>query len=185
MWNGQKKTGKSLSSNVAIHLPQLEILRISTSSLWVEEIVEFPYVLSIKQLELFVSIHDGFDLVKIIAPLLRACPCLQKLNVVMPYPLDCERRVTEDPPQYIHTQLEEVYISGFFGSWNHIDFAVYLLKSAVLLKRIIIDSRSKLYSRSGQSASGNSNIWSAEVRKLISNQLQGRNMSGNTEVIIR
>lgn len=102
----------------------------------------------------------------------------------MPYPLDCERRVTEEPPQYIHTQLEEVYISGFFGSWNHIDFAVYLLKSAVMLKRIIIDSRSKLYSRSGQSASGNSNVWSAEVWKLISNQLQGRNMSGNTEVII-
>lgn len=54
-----------------------------------------------------------------------------------------------------------------------------------MLKRITIDSRSKLYSGSGQLASGNSNRWSAEVRKLICDELQGRNLSGDIEVIIR
>ncbi|KAF7124948.1 hypothetical protein RHSIM_Rhsim12G0140500 [Rhododendron simsii] len=54
-----------------------------------------------------------------------------------------------------------------------------------MLKRITIDSRSKLYSGSGQLASGNSNRWSAEVRKLICDQLQGRNLSGDIEQTLR
>ncbi|KAI8528642.1 hypothetical protein RHMOL_Rhmol12G0163500 [Rhododendron molle] len=54
-------------TEVAVHLPQLKSLRISTSSLWVKGIVEFPCVLSVKQLELFIGIHFGFNLVKVIA----------------------------------------------------------------------------------------------------------------------
>lgn len=123
-----------------------------------------------------------------IDPLLRACPCLQKLNVVMPCPLDCKRRVTEEPPQYLHTQLEEVHIGGFFLALGIILLTLPFIcwkARTVMLKRITIDSRSKLYSGSGQLASGNSNRWSAEVRKLICDELQGRNLSGDIEVIIR
>ncbi|PSR90019.1 F-box/FBD/LRR-repeat protein [Actinidia chinensis var. chinensis] len=68
---------------VASNLPRLKSLWISTSTFWVKEITASPYMVYIKQLELFINIDDGFDMVKIIAPLLRACPLLQRLNVVV------------------------------------------------------------------------------------------------------
>ena len=103
----------------------------------------------------------------------------------MPYPSDCNRRVKEEPRQYLHARLKEVHIGGFFGSWNNIEFAIYLLRSAVFLKRLIIDSRYEVYVGGGEWSSGNRNVWSAKVRKLISDQLQGNNFYADAEVIIR
>ncbi|KAI8543759.1 hypothetical protein RHMOL_Rhmol08G0243000 [Rhododendron molle] len=171
----------------ASNLPQLKTLRISATAFWVREIVDNLYVFcALKPVQLFIIRDHGFFPVLIIAPLLRAGPLLQKLNVVMPLPsirLDLRERVME-PPQDLSTRLAEVRIGGFSGTWDNIDFAIYLLKCTTSLKQIIIDSNYRFYMGCSGWVSESSIVWSTEICKRICDQLQGNNMSENTEIII-
>ncbi|XP_057479251.1 F-box/LRR-repeat protein At3g58900-like [Actinidia eriantha] len=66
------------------NLPELKTLRISKYTYWAAKTIDSPYVLrTLKHLELFITDGNMHDKVEIIAPLLRACPLLQRLNVVV------------------------------------------------------------------------------------------------------
>lgn len=164
-----------LFQQLASNLPQLKTLRTSATAFWVREIVDNPYVFcALKQVQfLFIILDDGFVPVFIIAPLLRACPLLQKLNVVMPLPSIRRERVME-PPRHLSTRLAEVRIGSFSCTWDNIDLSTSP-------KLMIIDS---YYMGCGVWVSGSSTIRSTEIRKRICDQLLGNNMSENTTVII-
>ncbi|KAI8543768.1 hypothetical protein RHMOL_Rhmol08G0243900 [Rhododendron molle] len=86
---------------------------------------------------------------------------------------------------WVREILENPYVfCGFSGTWDNIDFAIYLLKCATSPKQMIIDSNYRFYMGCGAWVSGSSTIWSTEIRKRICDQLQGNNMSENIEVII-
>ncbi|XP_059657587.1 uncharacterized protein LOC132304081 isoform X2 [Cornus florida] len=174
-------------SEVAKVIPQLKTLSILTCVDRVANIPASPTAFSnVKRLELFFVQDWQYDLVKIIAPLLRALPVLQKLYVVMPYPEFSERRVDE-LPGYLHSELKEVEICGFCGTWNQIEFATYLLENAVALERMVLMriSTYTLRTEFWTDVHTHQGLWSKEKREFICDQLLGKNFSGKTQVIIR
>ena len=46
----------------------------------------------------------------------------------------CLRHIT-----YVHKHLNEVKIAGFRGTSNQIDFVIFLLKHAIVLRKLVID----------------------------------------------
>ena len=92
--------------------------------------------------------------------------------------------MNKKPPRYLHTRLEEVHIGAFFSSWRNVDFAVHLLKCAVALKRMVIETRYREYVGEGKFVSRNKNMTVEKIRKMVLDLLQENCLSENTEVII-
>ncbi|GFS32670.1 hypothetical protein Acr_00g0023910 [Actinidia rufa] len=74
---------------------------------------------NIKQLELYVGSDDRSDLVDVISPLLRVCPLLQKLNLVLPCPKRCGEGVNKSCLDISTLNLKKEYVGeGKFVSRN-------------------------------------------------------------------
>ncbi|KAK6122972.1 hypothetical protein DH2020_043289 [Rehmannia glutinosa] len=102
---------------------------------------------NLNRLELNISYLSTFNLFSLI-PLLHGCPLLQELHLsVRPRYynlLDEEKHVV------LHPHLKNVEINGFGGTKHEIEFALYILKSAVRLQLMDISWHSSYYDRFGR-----------------------------------
>ncbi|XP_059626680.1 uncharacterized protein LOC132269496 isoform X2 [Cornus florida] len=174
----------SIFSELTRDLPELKILSLSMFTLYVRY-PKWPTSFSkVKQLEL--SINNDFepDLLKI-TPILSACPLLQKFHIMMRSYTRRSEESTKEPPKCVHTQLKEVEFGGFSGTRNQIEFAIFLLKNAISLDKMIIDVHYKLYFGCGKWKNGCISTWTEDKRDEIHKQLQGRVISATAKVIIR
>lgn len=78
-------------------------------------------------------------------------------------------------------------LSGFVGTKNDIEFALYILKSATSLEKMLISRHLKMYHGSGWWTSGGNDIipWSDETQNMIQRQLEGQAVSKSAQVIIQ
>lgn len=89
-----------------------------------------------------------------------------------------------------HSQLKNVYISEFGKTKNEIDFALYIVKSAIQLQQMYICSGAKTYfGLSGWKVLDRPSIrvirWSKETYENIHKQLKDQAVSKTVRVIIQ
>ncbi|KAK4369066.1 hypothetical protein RND71_012858 [Anisodus tanguticus] len=123
-----------------------------------------------------------FDIVKV-SPVLDACPLLRYLDLVKRGTFSEEARGSgiRSPlsPTY-HTKLKEVRFGGFSGTREEIEFAIYILRSAMVLELMILSQY--LISPHHNVYSGY-DIWKERERERISIERQ-LHVSSNVEVMI-
>ncbi|CAA0815323.1 Unknown protein [Striga hermonthica] len=136
---------------------------------------------NLRQLRLRFSHTAYTTMLVVIIPILRSCPLLLEFH------LDTES-VESDGPEAMrpetaetHSQLKKVEITGFCGSRNEIEFALYVLENTSCLEQMQISRCPKWHSDTGFDKPR----WSQQTRESMCRQLQGRALSGTTRVIIR
>ncbi|XP_057514774.1 F-box/LRR-repeat protein At3g26922-like isoform X2 [Actinidia eriantha] len=143
------KTGTQYIFNgLANDLPQLQILSLVLNP---DEVLPVPASITrfnyLKQLELFVMLSSGFSLLSFTS-LLNASPLLQKFHLAI-----YSGRSRGQEVQYsncVHFQLKEVEVCGFLGRSNEMELAIYLLRHAVSLERMILNPQKRLYHGGGK-----------------------------------
>lgn len=75
-------------------------------------------------------------------------------------------------------------ISGFVGTENDIEFALYMLKSATGLEEMYISRCSKIYNGCGLWGGKHATPWSKAARRMIEKRLQRQAVSKTARVII-
>lgn len=75
--------------------------------------------------------------------------------------------------------------SGFIGTKNDIELALYILKSATCLEEMLISRYFKMYNGYGSWLSRYEDPWSEETQRMIQEQLQGQAVSMDARVIIQ
>ncbi|XP_059666196.1 FBD-associated F-box protein At5g38590-like [Cornus florida] len=107
------------------------------------QFAKFPVFKKLKQLELVITARDDASLIDF-APLIEACPFLYKfvlqLHWVDPILRRKRRRVASSP----HLYLKVVELIGFVGRTIDVELAMYLIKGAVMLEKITLDTREPL-----------------------------------------
>ncbi|XP_075663255.1 uncharacterized protein LOC142632804 [Castanea sativa] len=103
---------------LAKDLLNLRMLHVVTIVNWVSIPKSIVIFSKVETLELYFGRRMEFDVLKMTA-ILRAFPLLQKFY------------------------LQEVHLAGFYGTSTQIKFAIYLLKNAPALKRLVIDPKEK------------------------------------------
>ncbi|GFP95962.1 F-box/FBD/LRR-repeat protein at5g56420 [Phtheirospermum japonicum] len=119
-----------------------------------------------------------------LAPFLESCPLLQEFH------LDASNLRSEGANQKSslvvpHLELKKVEMSGFDGTENEMEFALYILKSAVNLEQLLISKCNKYYRGYGWWKRTNSRPWSDETYEMIQKQLQGHALSNTARIIIQ
>nr|XP_009802492.1 PREDICTED: putative F-box/LRR-repeat protein At4g15060 [Nicotiana sylvestris] len=141
---------------------------------------------NLRELTLVLVFTHDFDIVNI-SPILGVCPLLQYLDVV-------QSRTTRDgrgsgirpplSPTY-HTELKEVTFGGFRGTRAEIEFAVYILRSALVLERMFLTPCFTCYSGSGTWEKTRGVSLDERKRNSIEQELHGQAISRNAVVIIQ
>lgn len=83
--------------------------------------------------------------------------------------IDEELRKTSGPPKYPHDHLKEVTITGIKGHSSEIATAIYLLRNAIALEKMVVDPRPRIYlgnGKCGQSEEACEN-WSKVEREKV------------------
>ncbi|CAH9069153.1 unnamed protein product [Cuscuta epithymum] len=104
-------------------------------------ITPFKYL---KNLELFILVAPNYDLLTIVH-ILNASPVLQKFLLSLYIYHNGKKASGVIDNKCIHFHLKEVEICGFSDRCNCMELAVYLLDSAVSLKRMLINSQGRKY----------------------------------------
>ncbi|GER34579.1 F-box family protein [Striga asiatica] len=141
---------------------------------------------NLRQLRLRISRTAYTSMLLGIIPFLQSCPLLHEFH------LDTEF-VKGDGPNSMrpetaetHSQLKKVEITGFCGSRNEIDFALYILENAICLEQMQISRCPKWHVGFDRWLKcEHKPRWSQQTRENICQQLQGRSLSETARVIIR
>ncbi|KAG8380482.1 hypothetical protein BUALT_Bualt06G0019900 [Buddleja alternifolia] len=159
-------------------LHQLKRLSFSTSPKYYQGLDEIPGVINtlsnIKELVLLVASELEFDLRKI-SLFLDACTVLQKFSLVTKGAAFDGQRVAKTSGVH-HSQLKEVEFCRFTGTKTEVDFALYILKTAVVLERMYIGIYPLLSTKSEP-------LWDEEKQNMIRKQFQEQALSKNVVVI--
>ncbi|KAG8380448.1 hypothetical protein BUALT_Bualt06G0016300 [Buddleja alternifolia] len=134
---------------------------------------------NLKELVLYISSDHEFDLQKI-ALFLMACPVLQKFYLVIrraAFDTFDGRRAAKASGVH-HSQLKEVEFCSFGGSQNEVDFALYILKTAVVLERMYISICPFSWTKGVP-------LWDEEKQNMICKQFQEQALSKNVVVIMQ
>ncbi|KAK9284437.1 hypothetical protein L1049_023610 [Liquidambar formosana] len=102
------------------------------------------FTCKVEQLKLYALAEMKFDIQKTIV-ILRACLLLQKFHLVTNCPVNYEQGGISVPTERAHNYLKEVEFGGFYGTRNQIEFALYLLKYARALERMVIYPQVDIY----------------------------------------
>ncbi|XP_059309850.1 FBD-associated F-box protein At5g56370-like [Lycium ferocissimum] len=104
---------------------------------------------NLRQLHLVLVDTNDYDILKF-SPLLRACPFLQRLSLDLTM---IRWSAGRGGPLLIsptcHTELKEVAFCGFHGISEEIEFALYIMRSAMVLERMFLSQRFRCYSGFG------------------------------------
>ncbi|KAL6515695.1 hypothetical protein OROHE_018729 [Orobanche hederae] len=100
--------------------------------------------------------------------------------------VECGGRKAMAPEVIIHRKLKKVDITGHDGTKNEIDFALYILKSAIRLEQMQISRRSKRYGGGGRWVGDDGKpSWSKEAHKMIQEKLRNQALSTTARVIVQ
>lgn len=186
---------KYMFNGLANDLPQLQILSLD---LWTHEVLPVPASISrfcyLKQLELFVSFSFDEDLL-FLAPILDACPILQKFHLTFLSRLLPKGPRRELPTrssreqQYsklVHFQLTEIEVHGFNGAPNEVEIIIYLLNNVVSLERMILNPGMRSYLGGGQwRRTRHLDLpWTEEEREEAYDLLRKENFSSPAKLIL-
>ncbi|KDP47125.1 hypothetical protein JCGZ_22121 [Jatropha curcas] len=127
--------------------PQLQSLILSSTTRLLKYIPSSIATFgNLKQLEfIFYSGNEPYNIWKII-PVLIACPLLQIFNLTIRLGIhlydavNIEERTMKEIQKYHYSRLKEVEIGGFQGTETQLALALYFLKNAVELERMVISS---------------------------------------------
>ncbi|XP_075096693.1 uncharacterized protein LOC107761112 isoform X2 [Nicotiana tabacum] len=141
---------------------------------------------NLRELTLVLVFTYDFDIVKI-PPLLGACPLLRHLDLVQSRTTRGERGSDIRPPlsPTCHTKLKEVTFGGFHRSEAEIEFAVYILRSAMVLERMVLAPCFSCYSGSGTWEKMFDFSLDERKRNSIQPELHGQAISRKAVVIIQ
>ncbi|KAG8380461.1 hypothetical protein BUALT_Bualt06G0017800 [Buddleja alternifolia] len=161
-------------------LHQLKRLSFSTSPKYYQGLDEIPSVINtlnnLMELVLHVPWDLEFDLQKI-SLFLDACPGLQKFYLVTKGAAFDGQRVAK-PSGVHHSQLKEVEFCRFTGTKNEVDFALYILETAVGLERMYISINPVHWTEAVP-------LWDEERQNVICKQFQEHALSKNVVVIMQ
>ncbi|KAL3641293.1 hypothetical protein CASFOL_016261 [Castilleja foliolosa] len=138
---------------------------------------------NLTQLSMHLESTKGVNLLSLVL-FLESCPLLQEfhLNTELVEYNDWKHatRLTA-----VIQELKKVEITGYSGTKPEIEFALYILKSAINLEQMQISRCSKRYSGHGSWYSGDEPPWSNRTSKMIHRQLQDQAISQNARLIIQ
>ncbi|XP_060192575.1 putative F-box/FBD/LRR-repeat protein At1g78840 isoform X2 [Lycium barbarum] len=139
---------------------------------------------NLRELTLVLVFTYEFDIVKI-SPILGACPLLRYVHQAR-----TERSVREScirPPlsPIYHTELKEVTFGGFYGTRAEIEFALYILRSAMVLEQMFLSPCFTCYSGSFTWEIEHHFLLAERERNSIEQELHGQAISRNAVVIIQ
>ncbi|GFQ02441.1 hypothetical protein PHJA_002388000 [Phtheirospermum japonicum] len=137
---------------------------------------------NLRQLSLRLYYANRVNLLSL-APFLQWCPLLQEfhLNTKGVKYVD-GGEVTMPIAVVIHPELKKVEISG---TKSEIEFALYILKSAICLEQMHISKCQKWYKGCGLWGQWKEPPWSKETLEMIHGQLQGQAISNNARLTIQ
>ncbi|KAK9284851.1 hypothetical protein L1049_024031 [Liquidambar formosana] len=162
-------------SQIAKDLPLVKTLSfLFASASWLQGLREHitPFR-KVQQLELFSPRKTNFDTQNMIS-ILRACPLLQQFCLVIRSVEYYDQGEMLEPTEcVIHEHLKKVEISGFFGTWSQIEFAIYLLKYGVALEQMVIVPRFSFSIGRNRYVSGKRMSWDEGEREMVCERLQG------------
>ncbi|KAL7189957.1 hypothetical protein ACSBR1_039570 [Camellia fascicularis] len=171
-------------NGIANDLPRLRTLLLVLTT---DEVLLIPARItrfnSLKQLELFVMVSSDFNLVSLTL-LLNASPLLQKLHLSLHTRRSRGRRIEQQYSKHVHCELKEVEVHGFLGRSNEMELAIYLLKNAVSLERMILSTQKRLYRGGGKWTSSRCPWFEWHIKKASAyDLLQKEKVNSHTELL--
>ncbi|XP_028112409.1 putative F-box/LRR-repeat protein At5g54820 isoform X3 [Camellia sinensis] len=145
-------------NGIANDLPWLQTLSLVLTT---DEVLPIPARItrfnSLKQLELFVMLHTGRSR---------------------------GRRIEQQYSKHVHCELKEVEVHGFLGRSNEMELAIYLLKNAVSLERMILSTQKRLYHGGGKWMSSQCPWFEWHIKKACAyDLLQKEKVNSHTELL--
>ncbi|KAI3458654.1 hypothetical protein Pfo_015317 [Paulownia fortunei] len=137
---------------------------------------------NLKRLELSLCCTHETNLLSL-TPFLHSCPLLQEFHLATTLSEYNGPQVKKQV--LLQSQLKNVEISGFGGTKNEIDFALYILKCAVSLEQMYISRLAKYYIGFSRWMVQGRPPWSEQKHKMIRKQLQEQALSRTVQVIIQ
>ncbi|GER26458.1 FBD-associated F-box protein [Striga asiatica] len=120
-----------------------------------------------------------------IIPLLQSCPLLLEFHLDTEFVEGDGPKAMRPQTPETHFQLKKVEITGFCGSRNEIDFALYILENAICLEQMQISRCPKWrigFDSDRWIKHEDKPRWSQQTRENICKQLQGRSLSETARV---
>ncbi|KAK2408344.1 F-box/FBD/LRR-repeat protein [Trifolium repens] len=138
-----------LVCKLSIDLPQLENLFLECCC--ISEVItnRFPTFQNLKHLEVIKVAIFRQDL-SWIPVALNACPTLTKLKLHLRTYFNIDEELTYWPPRCLHNHLKEITITGIRGHTSEIAIAIYLLRNAISLEKMIVDPHPRIYLGNGK-----------------------------------
>ena len=85
---------------------------------------------------------------------------------------------------FCHKHLKEVTFGGFYGTRNEIEIALFVLRSAVVLEKMIISSSFKLHNLVVETKYQYPDPLGEKEREMFNRALQGQAVSSSAKLII-
>ncbi|KAI5419939.1 hypothetical protein KIW84_043923 [Lathyrus oleraceus] len=144
-YNGENWLVCKLSTN----LPHLENLFLECSCMGEVMTNRFHTFQNLKHLEVIKVAVFRQDL-SWIPIALNACPTLAKLKLHLRTYFNIDEELTHWFPKSPHNHLKEITITGIRGHSSEIAIAIYLLRNAISLEKMIVDPRPRIYLGNGK-----------------------------------
>ncbi|KAH6791705.1 hypothetical protein C2S52_002182, partial [Perilla frutescens var. hirtella] len=119
-----------------------------------------------------------------LTPFLESCPLLQEFHLDLRN-MEYDQVDVPRKPVLFLSRLRKAEITGFCGTTNEIEFALYILKSAASLEQLRIIRCVKYYRGSGRWRTRSNTPWSGVTRERIEQRLQDQALSKTAQLIIR
>lgn len=104
----------------------------------------------------------------------------------MDYDEGSQERKKHDKNGFVHSKLKKVEISGFVGTKNYIEFALYILKSATRLEQMCIyRAMGKFFYLGISKFNAFDTPWTEDTLGMIHTQLQGQAVSEIAQLTIQ
>ncbi|KAL7118241.1 hypothetical protein ACP275_03G123400 [Erythranthe tilingii] len=141
---------------------------------------------NLRRLDIDMRFVPGSDL-RLLTSILQSCPLLREFHLSATY-------WREGPPVekqaiVFHSELKKMEISGFRGAEYEIEFALYILKSAINLEKMQISACFKVYWGVYEGSSSwfemNAEPWTQKVRAKIRGKLQGQAVSKTAQLSLQ
>ncbi|KAL9173423.1 hypothetical protein ABFS82_03G113500 [Erythranthe guttata] len=138
---------------------------------------------NLRRLDLSLYNIPQMDLL-LLTQLLQSCSLVQEFHLNTNF---LEYNAPQEKKRAIlfHSELKEMEISGFVGTENEIEFALYILKSAISLEKMQINRCCKIYEGSNRWRRRYETPWSEDERNSIHMKLQGQAVSKTAQVFIQ
>ncbi|GFP89795.1 putative F-box/FBD/LRR-repeat protein at5g44950 [Phtheirospermum japonicum] len=165
-------------------LPHLKSLFVASKGDIYKVSMKNQTLRNLRQLKLHIYVTKVLSLLTL-APFLKSCPVLQEFHLDTEFVEYNEVGVKGTDVAVIHTGLKKVEITGHTGTKSEIEFALYILKSAICLEQMQISRCPKWYGGYGRWMGHDQPGWSAQTLYTIRKYLIGQAISKTARVTIQ